>query len=88
MRPQTIQHWKDRGVPMSELFHIRERIGCPLDALLREGAIEELNLTAEERALVAYFRQADREAQEALFKLIPALRSLIPVPAPPPPKKK
>lgn len=54
-----------------------------------KGAIEELNLTAEERALVAYFRQADREAQEALFKLIPALRGLMPPPAlPPPPKKK
>ena len=72
---------------MNKLLLIQERIGCPMESILKKGAkhalagvdgVEEENLTQEEKALIAYFRRSDQGTRDALFKLIPGLRELLP----------
>lgn len=72
---------------MSKLLFIQERVGCPIESIVKKGAknalagvdgVEEENLTAEEKALIAYFRRSDQGMREALFKLIPGLHELLP----------
>lgn len=70
---QRLNNWKKRGIPKGELFSIADRLGVSVELIRRAAApvaeTHEDDVTDQEAALLAAFRQADEQTRAAIFTL-------------------
>lgn len=75
---QTIQNWKTRGVPVSKLVEIEKKIGAtPKWIATGEGSMVPTDMsgqvTKDQEKILALINSIDKEARDALLKMITLL---------------